>query len=262
LNKTGVLACVFQNNVNIIARMEWLSPEYAQYIMLLFLWNKRCCCFLNTEDYFMKGIKLLAATAALTVSSVAVAGPNYTYAQLGYIAIDSVANEDSGGFELNGSFGFADIFHVGGGIVAGELEGGKGKVNNDGEAGSDFDAFNIYVGVNPAMTDNVDAIVRVGYQEIETKASTAGVDDPRQKEESLFLEFGTRAMIAENFELNAFATYDAGNEKTDGGGAKEDFVDWGYRVGGIYSFTDMFAAGVKLEINEVNTGTLFARVNF
>ncbi len=31
----------------------------------------------------MKGIKLLAATAALTVSSVAVAGPNYTYAQLG-----------------------------------------------------------------------------------------------------------------------------------------------------------------------------------
>ena len=66
----------------------------------------------------MKGIKLLAATAALTVSSVAVAGPNYTYAQLGYIAIDSQGNEDSGGFELNGSFGFADVFNVGASVSA------------------------------------------------------------------------------------------------------------------------------------------------
>ena len=211
----------------------------------------------------MKGIKLLAATAALTVSSVAVAGPNYTYAQLGYVAIDSVGNEDSGAFELNGSFGFADLFYVGAGISAGEFRGGKGK--SGGQVGidpaADVDSLNIYVGVNPAITDNIDAIVRVGFIESEAKFEILGVDG-RNKREALFLEFGTRAMVAENFELNAFATYAAGNEKTDGVNDKEDFVNWGYRVGGIYSFTDMFAAGVKLELDTVNTGTIFARVNF
>ena len=199
----------------------------------------------------MKGIKLLAATAALTVSSVAVAGPNYTYAQLGYLAIDSVGNEDSGGFELTGSFGFADVFHVGANISAGEIEGGKSK------GGADVDAYDIYVGYNPAVTDNIDAVIRVGFEEAEFKTQ----DNPRVKEEALFLSFGTRAMVAENFELNAFATYNAGKAKVTGI-ASEDFVDWEYSVAGIYSFTDMFAAGVKLDIDTVNTGTLFARVNF
>ena len=88
----------------------------------------------------MRSMRLLAATAALTVSSVAVAGPNYTYAQLGYLAIDSVGNEDSGGFELKGSFGFADVLHVGASIAAVELEGGKSK------DGADVDAYDIYFG--------------------------------------------------------------------------------------------------------------------
>jgi hypothetical protein len=210
----------------------------------------------------MKSITLLAATAALTVSSVAVAGPNWTYAELGYVAADSIGDEDSGGFVLNGSFGFADVFHVGGGIGAFELEGGKSK------GGIDADSFNVYVGYNPAMTDNVDAIVRVGYAETEGKAVGG-----RAKAKSLGLTFGTRAMISEQFELNAFATYAAGNSKPNAG-AKEDFVDWNYTVGGIYNFTDMFAAGVSLtidsnpievdgvEITSGNAGTLFARINF
>ena len=198
----------------------------------------------------MRSMRLLAATAALTVSSVAVAGPNWTYAELGYVAADSVGDEDSGGFVLNGSFGFADVFHVGGGIGAFELEGGKSK------GGIDADAFNVYVGYNPAMTDNVDAIVRVGYAETEGKA-TGG----RAKAKALGLTFGTRAMISEQFELNAFATYSGGKAKISGV-ESEDFVDWDYSVSGIYSFTEMFAAGVQLDIDTVNTGTLFARVNF
>lgn len=231
----------------------------------------------------MKGINLLAATAALTVSSVAVAGPNYTYAQLGYVAIDSEGSEDSGGFELNGSFGFADLFHVGGGVFAGEFDGGKGKINDNGDEGADVDAFNIYVGVNPAITDNIDAIVRVGYGEAENKGKRGGYPfkpiavDAKTERDFLFLQFGTRALITEKFELNAFATYSAGNIKQKEAGdsawtGKQDFVDWTYTVGGIYNFTDMFAAGLSLEIGQpdqdlfglttTNVGTLFARVNF
>ena len=94
----------------------------------------------------------------------------------------------------------------------------------------------------------------------------------------MLLSFGTRAMITEKFELNAFATYAAGSTKVKNETpSKTDFVDWSYTVGGIYNFTDMFAAGIKLELEtplrlinfaasstvEVGSvGTLFARVNF
>jgi hypothetical protein len=229
----------------------------------------------------MRSITLWAATAALTVSSVAVAGPNYTYAQLGFYTADSQGQEDTGGFELNGSFGFADIFHVGGGLASGEYDGGRSKQSDDAnEFGADTDAYELYAGVNPAITDNIDAVVRVGYTAGEFKGRIDG-DNFKLEDEALFLSFGTRAMITEKFELNAFATYSAGNTKIEGGvdddgDSKADFVEWSYTVGGIYSFTDMFAAGIKLELENNrqiagdvegsptigNIGTLFARVNF
>ena len=226
----------------------------------------------------MKGIKLLAATAALTVSSVAIAGPNYTYAQLGFYTAESNGKEDSGGFELNGSFGFADLFHVGAGIASGENAGGRSKQNDTTNVfGADTDSYELYFGVNPAITDNIDAIARVGISETEIKGRTFG-DDFRLKNEALFLTFGTRALITEKFELNAFATYSAGNNKIDEiPNSKQDFVDWSYQVGGIYNFTDMFAAGITLDIEDGgigiaqdgsptvgrgNVGTIFARVNF
>ena len=235
----------------------------------------------------MKSIKLLAATAALTVSSVSVAGPNYTYAQLGFYTADSQGKEDTGGFELKGSFGFADLFHVGAAIESGEKDGGKSKYNGDliggNEAAADTDGFEIYAGVNPAITDNLDAIVRVGYGEFENKGKRGGfplepiVVDAKTERDFLFLQFGTRALITEKFELNAFATYSAGNIKQKRSGqsaftGKQDFVQWSYEVGGIYNFTDMFAAGVSLEMGApdedslgqttTNVGTIFARVNF
>ena len=229
----------------------------------------------------MKGIKLLAATAALTVSSVAIAGPNYTYAQLGFYTAESNGNEDSGGFELNGSFGFADLFHVGAGIASGEEAGGRSKQNDTTNLfGADTDSYELYFGVNPAITDNIDAIARVGYRETEIKGRglTGSGVDYRLDNEALFLTFGTRALITEKFELNAFATYSAGsNEINVIPNSKQDFVDWTYQVGGIYNFTDMFAAGITLDIEDGgiglaqdasptvgrgNVGTIFARVNF
>ena len=213
----------------------------------------------------MKGIKLLAATAALTVSSVAVAGPNYTYAQLGFFTADSTGSEDTGGFELNGSFGFGDLFHVGAGVVSGEVDGGRSKQSATNLNGADLDGYEIYVGINPAITDNIDAIVRVGYSDTELKGRLAGVNT-RTDIDGLSLTFGTRALVTEQFELNAFASYQAGNSKT--AGVKTDYVEWTYTVGGIYNFTDMFAAGISLDLENGgpaspgNVGTLFARVNF
>ena len=223
----------------------------------------------------MRSITLWAATAALTVSSVAVAGPNYTFAQLGFYTADSQGKEDTGGFVLRGSYG-EDIFHVGAGIASGEYDGGRSKQSGTNEFGADTDAYELYAGVNPAITDNIDAVVRVGYTAGEFKGRNAG-DNYKVEDEALFLSFGTRAMITEKFELNAFATYSAGNTKIEGDDdSKNDFAEWSYTVGGIYSFTDMFSAGIKLELENNrqiagdvegsptigNIGTLFARVNF
>jgi hypothetical protein len=214
--------------------------------------------FLKTEDYFMKTIKLWAATAALTVSSIAVAGPSYTYVDLGFITADSQGKEDTGGFALRGSFGFADLFHVGATIDSGEISGGRSKVSADNLQGADFDAYSLYFGVNPAMTDNVDLVVRVGYDAGEKKSKDLITDVNNKREnEALFLSFGTRAMLSEKFELNAFATYSAGDSQLkDSDEAKFDIANWSYTVGGEYYFTEMFSVGLDLSLEGATAGNV------
>ena len=262
---------------------------------------------LNTQGSFMKSIKLLAATAALTVSSIAVAGPNYTYLDLGFVTADSSYKKDTGGFVLRGSFG-EDLFHVGAEIAAGEANGGKGskpiRAAEEGGGsitGTDTSGYKLYFGINPAVTDNIDLIVRVGYRADDFKGdcldSSCYIDelspffvysDDRQieggnykiEQEAVFLELGTRALITEKFELNSYVTYSNGNTKIDqpliepGQSNRDSFAQWAYRVGGEYYFTEMFSAGVGLrmvtarenftesETEDVAEGSIHVRVNF
>ena len=246
----------------------------------------------------MRSITLLAATAALMVSSLAVAGPNYTYIDLGFVTANSEGNEDTGGFVLRGSYG-EDLFHAGAEIAVGELEGGKGKGQNGN--GQDTSGYRFYFGMNPAVTDNIDLIVRVGYRADDFKGdcqvSSCYIDelsgfftysDDREitsgnykiEQEAVFLELGTRALITEKFELNSYVTYSNGNTKIDqpliqtGQTNKDSFAQWAYRVGGEYYFTEMFSAGVGLrvvknrdrqsefDIKEAAEGNIYARLNF
>ncbi len=204
----------------------------------------------------MKSIKLLAATAALTVSSIAVAGPSYTYVDLGFITADSQVKKTQAALRLRGSFGFADLFHVGATIDSGEISGGRSKATAENPQGADFDAYSLYFGVNPAMTDNVDLVVRVGYDAGQKKSKNliTGVNNKRENE-ALFLSFGTRAMLSEKFELNAFATYAAGDSQLkDSDEAKFDIVNWSYTVGGEYYFTEMFSVGLDLSLETATAG--------
>ena len=248
----------------------------------------------------MKRITLLAAIAAFSLSSIAVAGPNYTYIDLGFVTANSEGNEDTGGFVLRGSYG-EDLFHAGAEIAVGELEGGKGK----GEFGNgqDTSGYRFYFGINPAVTDNIDLIVRVGYRADDFKGDCPESDgecyidelsgfftysddreitsgDYKIEQESVFLELGTRALVTEKFELNSYITYSNGNTKIDqpliepGQSGKDSFAQWAYRVGGEYYFTEMFSAGVGLrlvknrdresefDIEEAAEGNIYARLNF
>ena len=88
----------------------------------------------------MKSLKLIVAAAALTISGAAVAGPSYTFVDLGYLTGDS-GDERTDGFGLRGSFGFANLWHVAAEVSAAEAGGGKSKVG-----GADISGGNLYVG--------------------------------------------------------------------------------------------------------------------
>ena len=210
----------------------------------------------------MKKISLVLATAALAVSGAAIAGPSYTYVDIGYVVapgadevrIDangtSVVDTATTGYTLRGSFGFADIFHVGAGYADGEVGGGKG-INTVAGIGTDTTAYNLYFGFNPAMTDNVDLVARIGYSFDEGKV--AGSPNTGTVESTAaFLQAGTRAMVSEKFELNAFATYVDGETELKTSlitsTVKADYEDVTFSVGGVYYFTPMISAGVDVNV--------------
>jgi len=191
----------------------------------------------------MKKLTLLAATAALALSGVAVAGPSYTYVDGGITIGDSFGdNSETEGLALRGSFGFADIFHVGGGYGQGDLDGGKS------ESCFDVTSYNLYFGVNPAITENMDLVSRIGYAKSELDAD--GFNDLELS--GLWLEVGPRAMVGEKLELNAAVTLFTGEvEETSGctNCDKDDLNEFGFRVGGEYYFTPAFSVGLDSEMN-------------
>ena len=53
--------------------------------------------------------KLLVAAAAMAISTGAIAGPSWTYVDLGVVLGDGADDEDLIGYGLRGSFGFGNI---------------------------------------------------------------------------------------------------------------------------------------------------------
>ena len=73
--------------------------------------------------------KLMIALAALAMSGTAVAGPSWTYVDLGYLVGDSAQKDaETEGLGLRGSFGFANMWHVQLDLAAGETAGGKSDI--------------------------------------------------------------------------------------------------------------------------------------
>jgi hypothetical protein len=134
----------------------------------------------------MKGIKLLIALAALTLSGAAVAGAPFTFVDLGYVTSDA-GDERTDGLALRGSFGFGNMWHVGLGAMSADAGGGKSKAG-----GADVSGFDVYVGLHPAITDNLDLVVDLGYQSGE-------VDDGSFKDDvtAILLRSGPRVLFGD-----------------------------------------------------------------
>ncbi|MEE4184613.1 MAG: hypothetical protein V2J12_02465 [Gammaproteobacteria bacterium] len=192
--------------------------------------------------------KIILASAALALSTSAMAGPKWTYADLGYVVGSSV-EEDTDGYGIRGSFGFADIWHVRGGYSDFEVQGG------DDKGGLDVDGFNAYVGVNPALTENTDFVFEVGYSDFDL-----GQNDSA---DGISLVVGLRSMFTDNLELNAFVETSSGDIDF-GGGSSEDFTEVRATFGGQYFFTENVGVGVDVSVggNSSTAAVLGNSANF
>ena len=173
--------------------------------------------------------KLILALVAFALSGVAVAGPAWTYVDLGYLRADS-GDDDADAYALSGSFGMGSLFHVNADWIDGT------DSDND-----DFDGYRIGVGLHPAVTDDTDLVLEIGY-------ATISWDDFSNDPSWIDLTLGVRSMITDNFELNAAIVTALGDDDI---GSDDDFTEVGLNVGGQYFFNDNISLNASISQNEV-----------
>jgi hypothetical protein len=186
----------------------------------------------------MKGFKIIFAVAALTLSGAAFAGPAWTYVDLGAFIGDSADKDaETQGAALRGSFGFANIWHVQADFASGDLRGGKSETPN----GADLTAYSIRGGIHPALSDNTDFVLDLGYGNLEEKEASA-----KNSADILALRTGVRSNVGP-VELRAFVSLEAfdGSDDSDAEGRNIS-----YSVGGQYNFSDAWAVGTDVTVSE------------
>lgn len=189
--------------------------------------------------------KAMFAAAALAFSSAATAGPSWTYVDLGVVLTESAGEDTSAGGRLTGSFGF-DLFHVSASYAT-----ISDAVDFGGDT-DDYDTYRVAAGIHPAITDNTDMYVELGYVGGE-------YDDADAEPDAFDITAGVRSMITDNFELGAAAVLLVGDgDDFPGLDDDDDVQDTGLRLSGQYFFTDNFSVnvtatqGLSLETGNLN----------
>lgn len=167
--------------------------------------------------------KLILGLAAMALSSVAMAGPAWTYAEAAAIFVES-GDDKTTGYGIGGSLGLGDLFHVTGqyeDYSDGEFDGGI----------SDYDGYRIAAGIHPAVTDSTDIFAELGY-------TSVGIDDANNDPDAIDLTLGVRSMVSDKVELSAALKLNNGSDDT---GGSDDFQSSEISIGGQYFFTDAFS---------------------
>ncbi len=188
----------------------------------------------------MKHFKLLAlaAAAALACSGAAVAGPQWTFADLGLATGDGDATDDTEFFGVKGSLAIADMWHVQGEWATGEAE------NNGGR---DVDVLELGAGLHRHMSDSTDLVINLFFGSIDEEDGGGG-----STESDYFgYSFGVRSMLTDELEFNAAIIYADVDCPAGCGGPTGSAVDVGGEIGGRYLFDEAISVGVSLNWNGV-----------
>lgn len=189
----------------------------------------------------MKIMKLTGALAAFALSGAAVAGPQWTYIQAGYLNADSAEQGSTGGdaqgWQVEGSLGFADTWHVG--IQYFDAD--------DDLAQEDVTAYEIWIGGNPHLTDSTDLVFELAYMDGEFEEQMA--PNTKSDFDAFGARVGTRSMVTEKWEANLILQWWNGSID-DQGSPDIDFNDWGLQAGFRYMFNEAISAGLTLTVND------------
>jgi hypothetical protein len=199
--------------------------------------------------------KLLLTMAALALSTSAIAGPSWTYVDLGFVVGDGSDDEDLTGYGLRGSFGFGDLWHIQADVAQFEQNGGKG--NAGPPAGTDNTLYTIRGGIHPAVTDNTDFVLDISYSGAEDESGTAKV-----KPKEYGIRTGVRSNIG-NLELRTFIALVSRDNDQDGD-ASSTVLRIVPTIGGQYNFSDAWSVGIdtSLDDDQNNISDLYVRWSF
>ena len=187
----------------------------------------------------MKHFKVLAlaAVAALVCSGAAVAGPQWTFADIGIATGDGDEVDDTEFYGFEGCLAFADMWHVRGELASGETE------NNGGR---DVDVLEFGAGLHRPVNDSTDLVIDVFFGTIDETDGGGG-----STESDYFgYSFGVRSMLTDQFEFNAAVNY-ADVDCPAGCGGVGSAINVGGAIGGRYLFDKAISVGAGLDFNGV-----------
>jgi len=195
----------------------------------------------------LRKITGVLATAAMLASgsALAVDRPDWTFVQGAYGIGDGGGgnNSDTNLYELAGSVGFADMWHIAADYQDGEY------------FGSDFDAYTLYVGVNPNIGDGTDLFVDLFYGNYDEDFIGGSSSD----QDLWGLQAGVRHMITERFEGNVTIHYADVDQAQGSGGSS--FDDVGVEVGGQFNW-GAFSSGLSANVTDETVVKLNVRWSF
>jgi len=176
--------------------------------------------------------KLLLGTALVFAMSPAFAGDlSYNFIELGYQKAD--LDDDLAGFSVDG-----DGFGIGGSFEVGESWFiGVGYSTIGFDFGIDLDQISVGGGYHAGLSDRTDFFATLSYLSVEVSASGFGSID----EDGYGVAIGVRSMLTDNVELNGSIGYSDLGDGADG---------TAFNVGALYSFTESFAVGFDIGIEE------------
>jgi hypothetical protein len=186
----------------------------------------------------------LVLAAAPLLAAAADGDMSYRYMQVGYVETDvDVFGETLSGFNVGGSFGFAENFFVFGEFESTEI--------SEGGASFEMDQMSVGLGGNYPLSDNIDLVGRIGAAELDLEFD-AGEGSVSGDESGYLVGAGLRGQAGDSVEL------EFGVLHVDLG---EGLDDTGFEAAARFHFNSNWAAGVEYQdVGEFST--IFAGVRY
>jgi long-subunit fatty acid transport protein len=189
----------------------------------------------------MQKVLILAAALVIAPLAVQAAAPDYNYLDLGFSKASISTFSGGKGYQLDGSYSFANYWFV-------AASYGRNNFSGGALTGGFFTTDEVLtVGGHLALTDSLDLVGRVAYASDRWKQGPSTNLFPgfsvstEDLQDGYAFGFGIRAMLLDQLELNAFI------DRNNAGLMSHDHTraETTASVGAMYKMTDDFGLGLS-----------------